>query len=176
MQHFRVVPKLQHPIAHLHQPASFQVQYQAPVWFFLDRLTGVPPALADELGFVHAEPDRYLFCISSGVKLEAARTEGAKAERERIQNIETIKVPGAQAVIEKMKFDPKATKETVAVAVLEEQQKKAETTASQIGKDAQALAGQVGKVVTGQEEGTDTNASAEEQAALEAMVSGINNK
>jgi len=113
---------------------------------------------------------------SFGVKLEAARTEGAKAERERIQNIETIKVPGAQAVIEKMKFDPKATKETVAVAVLEEQQKKAETTASQIGKDAQALAGQVGKVVTGQEEGTDTNASAEEQAALEAMVSGINNK
>ena len=109
-------------------------------------------------------------------KLEAARADGAKAERERIQNIESIKVPGAQAVIEKMKFDPKATKESVAVAVLEDQQKRTETAAGKIGKDAQALANQVGQVATGQEEGTDTNASAEEKAALDAMVDGINKK
>jgi ClpP class serine protease len=109
-------------------------------------------------------------------KLEAARADGAKAERERIQNIESIKVPGAQAVIEKMKFDPKATKESVAVAVLEDQQKRTETAAGRIGNDAQALANQVGQVATGQEEGTDTNASAEEKAALDAMVDGINKK
>lgn len=113
---------------------------------------------------------------SFGVKLEAARTEGAKAERDRIQNIETIKIPGAQAVIDKMKFDPKATKETVAVAILEAQQKTIETAASKIGKDAETLASQVGQVATGQEEGTDTNASAEEKAAIEAMISGINNR
>lgn len=109
-------------------------------------------------------------------KLDSAKAEGATAERKRIQNIETIKLPGAQKLIAEMKFDPTATKETVAVAVLEAQQKTMETTAGNVQTDAQALAEQAGQVVTGQEEGTNTASEAEEKAVTDAMVEGINSK
>lgn len=113
---------------------------------------------------------------SFSTKLEAAKVEGATAERERIKNIETIKVPGAAAVIAEMKFEPTATKESVAVAILEKQQETAAKQQGNIADDAQALADQTGQVATGQEEGTDTAADAEAKAAEAAMVDGINSK
>lgn len=74
---------------------------------------------------------------------------GAKAERERIQGIESISHPDAQGLVAKAKFDPQATKESVAVAFAELMSGKAseqKTKATDMQKSARALADAVAPI------------------------------
>jgi len=54
---------------------------------------------------------------------EAARAEGATAERERIKSIEGLAIAGHDGLIEEMKFDGKTTCEQAAVAIIQAEQK-----------------------------------------------------
>lgn len=129
-------------------------------------------------------PDVYASVVSIGKneaeasfepKLVEAKAEGAKLERERIQKIETIRVPGSKNVIDSMKFNPEATKESVALAVIEAQQKNLDSSASATVTDATEVGAQISQIENSQGEGIDTSASdAEEKALNDAMVQGIN--
>lgn len=78
------------------------------------------------------------------------KEEGIKAgidqENARIKAIETIKVPGAAAVIAEHKFNPAMTKESIAVLVLEAQEKARGSIQANLDEDGKALATQASVV------------------------------
>lgn len=57
------------------------------------------------------------------VLLDAARKEGADAERQRIQSVKSQSIPGHEALIESLLFDGKTTGPEAAVAVLDAEKK-----------------------------------------------------
>lgn len=66
----------------------------------------------------------------------ALRSQGADAERSRIQGVEAQALPGYEALIEKMKFDGKSTGGDAAQAVLAEERKRRANAASDAVLDA----------------------------------------
>lgn len=97
---------------------------------------------------------------------------GADAERKRIQAIETIKAPGFEALIAENKFDPEATKESVASLVLEAQEKKRSDVAKALKEDGEEAANKTEGTESGSGEYADEDA--DRKSAVNAMVSGAN--
>lgn len=67
---------------------------------------------------------------------EQAKTDGAKAERERIQSVEAQIIPGHEALIQDMKFDGKTTGEQAAVKILAAEKTLREGILDKLDKDA----------------------------------------
>ena len=67
---------------------------------------------------------------------DQAKADGAKAERERIQSVETQLIPGHEALIQDMKFDGKTTGEQAAVKILAAEKTLRETVLTKLDKDA----------------------------------------
>lgn len=70
--------------------------------------------------------------------LAAIQTEGASAERARIQAIEAVAVPGHEALISALKFDGKSTAGDAALAVLSAEKQTRQAAASALASDAPA--------------------------------------
>jgi hypothetical protein len=99
--------------------------------------------------------------------------EGKKAERQRIQEIETIKAPSTSAakVISDNKFKPEMTKEKVAVLVLDEVSKTGATIAGNLAADGNALATQLSGIGTGT---AQTQTEVEDSDLIACIVEGGN--
>lgn len=65
-----------------------------------------------------------------------AKADGAKAERERIQSVETQLIPGHEALIQDMKFDGKTTGEQAAVKILAAEKTLRKGVLDKLDKDA----------------------------------------
>lgn len=113
-------------------------------------------------------PETYKLIFAEG-RAEGV-TAGATTERERIQSIESLKAPGFEALIAESKFNPEATRQTVADAILGKQEEARAASGDKTEGDAKALADKAGKV---QQDDTDP-ATAEQDKAAELMVSGAN--
>lgn len=104
---------------------------------------------------------------------------GATRERERIQAIESLTHPSAQTLVAKHRFDPSATKETVALAFAEqlssEQNAKVEKP-NQMADAARNLAAVAATVPSGATNTSKTSNEDDSRAAIAAaMADGINN-
>jgi len=77
----------------------------------------------------------------SDKRVDAARVEGATAERERIKAVETQSMKGHEALIDQLKFDGKTTGPEAAVQVLAAEKAKCAGRATQIKKDLPDPAG-----------------------------------
>ncbi len=97
---------------------------------------------------------------TSAAAIAAAKSQGAEGERTRIQGIMSLKVPGAETVIAENLFKPEATKETVAVAILENQGKQTQKLKTAMNQDGQELAGAVGNIGNQESPQNDKNAEA----------------
>lgn len=95
-------------------------------------------------------------------------TEGATAERERIQSIESIKAPGFEELVAELKFKPEATRQTIADAILTRQEEQRTVAASSTQEDAAAVAEATQKVKQDAPDGND----AEKDQAVSLMVEG----
>lgn len=100
-------------------------------------------------------------------------TAAVEKERERIRGIESLKVPGAEAIISRMKYQPEATREMVAAAILDEQSKVLQNAQSSLVEDGNALAQATQGVGSAQATGA---ANPEDEAIMQAMISGVNSK
>jgi len=110
----------------------------------------------------------------SAQAIETAREEGAQAENERIQAIETISVPGADVVIKANKFDRKQTKESIAALIVEATQQEIDRVSAASGKDATALREKMSGVT--KPIPSSESDDAEEASVVEAMAEGINSR
>ena len=72
----------------------------------------------------------------------AIQAEGAEAERKRIQEIESLNVPGSEALVAANKFNPAMTRDKIAGLILREQETRRKAAAEKIAQDAAALATQ----------------------------------
>lgn len=106
--------------------------------------------------------------------VDTARTEGATAERERIQGIEALTAPGFETVIADNKFKPEATADTVARLVLDAQASNAAAVAENQKKDGEGLAGKLSGVDAAEGTGKGDADAAEEKAAVEEIAAGAN--
>jgi hypothetical protein len=95
--------------------------------------------------------------------VSVAKAEGAKLERERIQGIESLSFAGVEKIISDAKFDPAATKESVAILISENQKQIIDKVRTNREADASALAEQARKLGTG---GAGEPADADEQIAV----------
>jgi signal peptide peptidase SppA len=98
-------------------------------------------------------------------------TEGATAERERIQSIESIKAPGFEALVNEQKYNPDATRQSVAEAVLNQQDEQRQAQAAQTEADAEAAAA---AATVEQSDGGENEA--DKTQAVNLMVEGANEK
>ena len=153
---------------------SLITELQKPKSFHL--LTGGRMNLA-ELKAQH--PDVYEQAVAIGrqdmeSKISAAREEGAVAENTRIQEIESLTVPGAESVIASNKFTREMTKDKVATCILETQKAEAKRIADASGVDAEKLR----KAASGMGAGASSSVSedAQEQAVIASMAVGLNSK
>lgn len=103
------------------------------------------------------------------IRLEG-RDEGAQAERERIQSIESIKAPGYENLVSENKFKPESTKESISALVVEAQEARREKAQKDLEADGQKASDQSSAVMSG-----DAEATSQEQVAT-AMVAGANSK
>lgn len=78
--------------------------------------------------------------------IEAGKAEGAKAERERIQGIESLNTVATAKIVSENKFNPEMTKEKVAVVILEEQKKTMDAMAAAIQADGEELGRQAAAI------------------------------
>lgn len=85
---------------------------------------------------------------ASATAITAAKTEGADSERNRIKGIMSLKVPGAEAVISENIFKAEATKESVALAIIENQGNQAKKLQTALVEDGQELASTLGNIGT----------------------------
>jgi ClpP class serine protease len=96
---------------------------------------------------------------------------GVKSENERIQGIESLSsIPGASAIITKMKFDSKNTKESVSAAILDDQKTRAEAlkgNRSKSGEDTARATEETGSLPGQDDDGVN-------KALQSAMNEGIN--
>lgn len=83
---------------------------------------------------------------ASANAVAAAKIQGAEDERTRIRGIMSLKVPGAEAVVEENLFKAEATKETVAVAILTKQGQDSQKINNALKNDGQELAGVIGNI------------------------------
>lgn len=67
---------------------------------------------------------------------DTAREEGAKAERERIQAVESQSIPGHEKLIQELKFDGKTTGEQAAVQILQAEKALRTNMKNQLDADA----------------------------------------
>ena len=70
----------------------------------------------------------------------ALQSAGATSERERIQSIESLTLPGHEALVEQLKFDGKTSGPEAAVAVLQAEQKTGAAALAALVADAPAPA------------------------------------
>lgn len=133
----------------------------------------------DELKAKH--PDTYQAVFGEGKaagKTEAesatsemiatARAEGASAERERIQSIESISHPGASTIITENKFKPEMTKEAVALMIVEAESAASKRLGEGRAADGKALADKTGKLDAEAPQETDSLVAAAKEAAKQA--------
>jgi signal peptide peptidase SppA len=106
--------------------------------------------------------------------VDTARTEGATAERERIQGIEALTAPGFETVIADSKFKPEATADSVARLVLDAQAENAKKTGDNQKADGEDLAGKLSGVDAAEGTGKGDADAAEEKAAVEEIAAGAN--
>jgi signal peptide peptidase SppA len=106
------------------------------------------------------------------VAIDTARTEAATAERERIQGIEALVVPGFETVVADNKFKPEATADSVARLVLDAQAENAKKTGDNQKEDGEDLAGKLTGVEDSQGKGSGDADAAEADAAITNMVAG----
>lgn len=102
---------------------------------------------------------------SASEKIAQAREEGAKAENERIQSIEALKVPGAESVIAENKFDMSISAEKMSFKIIQHQEAKRaemEKNRSVDGKKLSDAAAGLGN--------SEPDNSADEEAALVASA------
>jgi ClpP class serine protease len=121
-------------------------------------------------GLRETSPETYKAVFALG-KTEGL-TEGATAERERIQSIESLKAPGFESVIADEKYKPEATRDSVSHAILEAQEAKRGEAATATEKDATKVGEESAKVKSGDD---DPN-KAEQDQAVKAMVEGADEK
>lgn len=117
-----------------------------------------------------SSPETYKAIFALGKT--AGVTEGATAERERIQGIESLKAPGFESMIAEEKYKPEATRQTVANAILEAQEVKRSEKAAATEADATAVATASAKV----KPGTEDAAKADQDQAVSAMVAGADER
>jgi ClpP class serine protease len=136
-------------------------------------------------------PDVYAACVEEGraagvvegkaaglvegkaAGIEEGRTAGAAAERDRIKAIESIKVPGSDAVIAAEKFNPSATKESVGMKILDAQAAALSNAEAASAASGAALAAKLAQAGTP----VPQDASAEQQAndaTIDAAVKKAN--
>jgi len=84
--------------------------------------------------------------------LGEGKAAGAKAERERIESIFSLDVPGYESVLHQEMFNPEATRETTALKVLDAQKEKKVTTLKAVEADGKTIAAAAGSL-----EGNDLN-------------------
>jgi len=97
---------------------------------------------------------------AEGVKL--GRAEGATAERERIQAVFGVSMPGHAELVKTLAFDGKTTGPEAAMQVLAAERNKLGKTAADLAADAAALGS------AGPSPSADPGKSAEDKAAAEA--------
>lgn len=120
-------------------------------------------------------PETYAEAVAIGrsemePKLAEASDAGSKTERLRIQEIESLSSPDADAVIAANKFDPTMTKDKVATLVLAAQKEELAKRAQARGTDAEAMRQQLsgsGRAIPSS--GSD---DAEEIGLVKAMAAG----
>lgn len=76
--------------------------------------------------------------VTPTAEIDRLRAEGAKAERERIQAIEGVSMPGCEAIIASLKFDGKTSGPEAAMQVIAEQKKRGQTVEA-LAADAPAI-------------------------------------
>jgi hypothetical protein len=105
----------------------------------------------------------------------AIRAQGAQAERERVQAIEALQVPGYAGIVAENKWNPEMTSDKVAALVLTAQNAKVTAEADKVRADAEKLAQQTAGA--GGDAGAGEQAQAEEiKAAAANMAAAINEK
>lgn len=134
---------------------------------------GAGPMTKEELQQNH--PDLYQAILDDGkaqaatdpAAIEAARQEGAEAERQRIQAIEAIATPGHEKLLASLKFDGKTTAAEAALQVLGAENQMRQGALERMKSEANPA---VPATATGEEsgsQGVDENAPLEEQAKAE---------
>lgn len=125
------------------------------------------------------EPEAYRAAVDLGKKeaeksnseaVAQARSEGAKAENERIRSIENLKVPGAEKVIAECKFDPSMTVEKVSAKVLQFQEAQRAKAEQERGADGRNLA----DATSGVGNSSTDNSAEEEQSLVSSAVKKVN--
>lgn len=127
-------------------------------------------------------PETYNAILEEGKKLAGADTDakvktakdegyaaGVKAERDRVQGIDSLKVPGAEAIIAAHKYDEGMTRDKMAALILDEQEKVRAAAANKHKVDAQKL-GEVSKEIS--KESNDNPEAAEERAVVANIIAG----
>jgi len=99
-------------------------------------------------------------------KIEAAKKEGAKAETDRIKDIESLKTSGQEKLINELKFNPEENKGTVAAKILEEQAQKKSKLKTETQADEGELNAGVQKIDTG---GGEPEENEREKAVAEML-------
>lgn len=105
--------------------------------------------------------------------IDTARTEGATAERERIQAIEAAAVPGAEKIIAEEKFKPEATAGSVSQLILAAAREKKIELVNQVKKDSNDL-DNLENQIDGSGANNSAGDEAEDKAIIDAMVEGGN--
>lgn len=107
-------------------------------------------------------PSLYADIVSS------ARAEGAEAERNRIQAIDSISASGFENIVNAMKFDGKSNVNDVKSALFDANEKSMGTLSENISSDAKELATIVGEIST-----SSVEVEAKEDVAADAMALAI---
>lgn len=88
------------------------------------------------------------------------RKEGAEAERNRIQGIQALNIPGSEKIIASAVSNPEMTAEKVALEIVKAQQQRVATATTTTETEARALADQVAALATA----TATEKTAQQEA------------
>jgi hypothetical protein len=102
--------------------------------------------------------------------LSTGIVQGSEKERNRIKGIESLRFPGAEAIINDKKYDPSATMESVAVAIVQHESNARQEALKKVGADATAVAEAGAKV------GSQGTQEATDDQKVEAMAKAIADK
>lgn len=103
--------------------------------------------------------------------LTDGKTAGAKAERERIEGIESIEAEGHEDIIKENRLKPEATKDSVSTLILAAQNKKKADAKAAAGADGKETLDAAGKVKT---DAPTSGDEAAENAAAKEIADGAN--
>jgi len=96
--------------------------------------------------------------------------EGIQQERSRIQDIQSIDLPGSADIISAHLYDEGMTKDKMSTLILEDQELKRKAAADQIKQDAEEAADQT----EGQEQGGEGDEASQDAADVALMIQGGN--